>query len=46
MGEVFRKFKPAGYFNDEGSAQALRKAASEEDDGDGAAIRAALKHVA
>lgn len=46
MSEEYRRFDPADYLKTEGDIQGLLSAAVDEDTGDGAVIRAALKHVA
>ena len=46
MSEEYRKFDAADYIETEEDARGLLRAATEEDTGDGAVIRAALKHLA
>ena len=46
MSEEYRKFDAADYIKDEEDVRGLLSAAVDEDSGDGAVIRAALKHVA
>ena len=46
MSEEYRKFEAADYVKTEEDVQELLRAATEEDPGDGAVIRAALRHVA
>ena len=46
MSEEYRKFHAADYIKSEEDVRGLLRAAMEEDPGDGAVIRAALKHVA
>ena len=46
MTEQYRKFDAADYIRTEEDARGLLRAAVDEDLGDGAVIRAALKHVA
>ena len=46
MSEEYRKFDAADYVMTEEDARGLLRAATDEDTGDGAVIRAALKHVA
>ena len=46
MSEDYRKFDAADYIKSEEDARGLLRAAMDEDPGDGAVIRAALKHVA
>ena len=46
MSEEYRKFDAADYIETEEDARGLLRAATEEDLGDGAVIRAALRHVA
>ncbi len=46
MSEEYRKFNAEDYIGIEEDIQGLLRAAAEEDPGDGAVIRAALKHVA
>ena len=46
MSEEYRKFDAADYVKTEEDVRGLLRAAAEEDIGDGAVIRAALKHVA
>ena len=46
MSEEYRKFDAADYIKSEVDARGLLRAAMDEDLGDGAVIRAALKHVA
>ena len=46
MSEEYRKFEAADYVKTEEDAQELLRAATDEDQGDGAVIRAALMHVA
>ena len=46
MSEEYRKFDAADYIKDEEDVRGLLSAAVDEDTGDGAVIRAALKHVA
>lgn len=46
MAEEYRKFDAADYIKSEEDARGLLNAAMDEDPGDGAVIRAALKHVA
>ena len=46
MSEEYRKFDAADYIKTEEDARGLLRAATDEDPGDGAVIRAALKHVA
>ena len=46
MSEEYRKFDAADYIETEEDARGLLRGAADEDAGDGAVIRAALKHVA
>ncbi len=46
MSEEYRKFDAADYVKSEEDVRGLLRAAVDEDLGDGAVIRAALKHVA
>ena len=46
MSEEYRKFDAADYVKTEEDARGLLRAATDEDPGDGAVIRAALRHVA
>ena len=46
MSEEYRKFEAADYVKTEEDAQGLLRAAAEEDPGDGAVIRAVLRHLA
>ena len=46
MSEEYRKFNAADYVETEEDVRGLLRAAVDEDHGDGAVIRAALKHVA
>ncbi len=46
MSEEYRKFDAADYIKNEEDVRELLSAAVDEDPGDGAVIRAALKHVA
>lgn len=46
MAEAYRRFDPSDYVKSEEDVRGLLRAAAEEDTGDGAVIRAALKHVA
>ncbi len=46
MSEEYRKFEAADYVKTEEHAKGLLRAATEEDSGDGAVLRAALMHVA
>ena len=46
MSEEYRQFDSADYIRTEEAARGLLRAATDEDLGDGAVIRAALKHVA
>ena len=46
MSEEYRKFDAADYIKTEEDVRGLLRAAVDEDPGDGAVIRAALKHVA
>ena len=46
MSEEYRKFDASDYIQTEEDARGLLRAAADEDIGDGAVIRAALKHVA
>ena len=46
MSEEYREFDAADYIKSEEDARGLLRAAMDEDPGDGAVIRAALKHVA
>ena len=46
MSEEYRRFDAADYIKSEEDARGLLRAAMDEDPGDGAVIRAALKHVA
>ena len=46
MSEEYRKFDAADYVKTEEDARRLLRAATDEDPGDGAVIRAALRHVA
>ena len=46
MSEEYRRFDAAEYIKTEDDARGLLRAATEEDTGDGAVIRAALKHLA
>ena len=46
MSEEYRRFDPADYVKSEEDVRGLLRAAADEDQGDGAVIRAVLKHVA
>ena len=46
MPEEYRKFDAADYVKTEEDARGLLRAATDEDTGDGAVIRAALRHIA
>ena len=46
MSEAYRRFDPADYVKGEEDVRGLLRAAADEDAGDGAVIRAALKYVA
>ena len=46
MAEEYRRFDASDYIRTEEDAQGLLSAATEEDAGDGAVIRAVLKHIA
>ena len=46
MSEEYRRFDPADYVEGEEDVRGLLRAAVDEDDGDGAVIRAVLKHIA
>ena len=46
MSEEYREFDAADYIRTDEDARGLLRAATDEDLGDGAVIRAALKHVA
>ena len=46
MSEEYRRFDPADYLKSAEDVRGLLKAAADEDPGDGAVIRAALKYVA
>ena len=46
MSEEYRRFDPADYLKSEEDVRGLLRAAADEDHGDGAVIRAALKYVA
>ena len=46
MTEQYREFDAADYIRTEDDVRGLLRAAVDEDSGDGAVIRAALKHVA
>ena len=46
MSEEYRRFDAADYIETEEDARGLLRAATEEDTGDGAVIRAALRHLA
>ena len=46
MSEEYRRFDPADYVKSEEDVRGLLRAAADEDHGDGAVIRAVLKHVA
>ena len=46
MSEEYRKFDATDYIKTEEDARGLLRAATDEDIGDGAVIRAALRHVA
>ena len=46
MSEEYRKFDAADYIVTDEDVRGLLRAATDEDPGDGAVIRAALKHVA
>lgn len=46
MSEEYRKFDAADYVRGEEDARGLLRAATDEDLGDGAVVRAVLKHVA
>ena len=46
MSEEYRKFNAEDYIETEEDVRGLLRAAAEEDPGDGAVIRTALKHVA
>ena len=46
MSEEYRKFDAADYIKTAEDARGLLKAAADEDPGDGAVIRAVLKHLA
>ena len=46
MTEEYRRFDPTDYVKSEEDVRGLLSAAADEDQGDGAVIRAVLKHVA
>ena len=46
MSEEYRRFDPADYVKSEEDVRGLLRAAADEDQGDGAVIRAVFKHVA
>ena len=46
MSEEYRRFDPTDYVESEEDVRGLLRAAGDEDQGDGAVIRAVLKHVA
>lgn len=46
MSEEYRKFKADDYIGTEEDVRGLLRAADEDDPGDGAVMRAALKHIA
>ncbi len=46
MSEEYRKFDAADYIKSENDVRGLLSAAMDEDPGDGAVIRAVLKHIA
>ena len=46
MPEEYRRFDPAEYVKSEEDVRGLLRAAADEDRGDGAVIRAVLKHIA
>ena len=46
MSEEYRRFDPGDYVKSEEDVRGLLRAAADEDHGDGAVIRAVLKHVA
>ncbi|MCY3899291.1 MAG: putative addiction module antidote protein [Caldilineaceae bacterium] len=46
MSEEYRRFDPADYVESEEDVRGLLRAAAEEDTGDGAVIRAALRYIA
>ena len=46
MAEEYRRFDPADYVKAEEDIRGLLRAAADEDTGDGAVIRAVLRHVA
>ena len=46
MPEEYRRFDPADYVKSEEDVRGLLRAAADEDHGDGAVIRAVLKHIA
>lgn len=46
MPEEYRRFDPADYVESEEDIRGLLRAAADEDHGDGAVIRAVLKHIA
>ena len=46
MSEEYRRFEAADYVKTEEDARGLLRAATDEDSGDGAVLRAALMHVA
>ena len=46
MPEEYQRFDPADYVKSEEDVRGLLRAAADEDPGDGAVIRAVLKHVA
>ena len=46
MSEEYRRFNAADYVKTEEDVRGLLRAAADEDPGDGAVIRAALRHVA
>ena len=46
MSEEYRRFDPADYVKSEEDVRGLLRAATDEDQGDGAVIRAALNYVA
>jgi len=46
MAVEYQRFDPAAYVKPEGDVRGLLRVAAEEDQGDGAVIRAVLKHIA
>ncbi len=46
MSEEYQRFDPADYVKSEEDIRGLLSAAADEDQGDGAVIRAVLKHIA